>query len=182
MTIFDVGGVVGPTVTITPTDPATVAQHLNHALAVQRFRVTLTGLVVSVANLDDYGGTAMFTMPDSNFFILGCETDLVMTKGLTTNGIVAATAVNVGIGTAAASNATLSSTMQNILPVTAFTASDAAPAVQVHSLAVTPAPCGFVDGAGSVYINVAAAITADDTVTFDGTIDFYVIDLGNVTS
>ena len=44
-------------------------------------------------------------------------------------------------------------------------------------------PLQISDGAGcNLFLNLAASITEDDTLTCSGTVTLYYIDLGNVTS
>lgn len=157
----------------------------HKALVPKRIRITLSGFVISITAALDYAGTKLMDLPDSNMLILGCETDLELVKGEVTNGLEAATDINMGVGTAVASNATLSSTMQNVVEVDALTASDASPAwdAQMADNSTTVPPIVLADAAANaLYLNLAAAITADDTLTVSGTIDLYVLDIGNLTS
>lgn len=162
-----------------------VAVTSDQMRAVRRVRLTLTNVVVSVTAANDYGGTKIADLPDTNLLLLATEVDLELVKGGVTNGIVAATDVNVAIGTAVASNATLSGAMVDVMSITALTATDASPAYQAHSQAdgTLSYPIELADSATlALYLNVAASITADDTITASGTIDLVLIDIGNQTS
>lgn len=152
----------------------------DQMVTVRRARLTLSGLSVAVTAAADYGGTKLLDLPDSNIVILGADVNLTATKGGTTNGIVAATDVNIGVGTATASNATLSSTMQNLVNVFAVTTDALEVAVDRHSADnSSPAPLVLPNGASNaLFLNVAAAITANDTIAFSGTIDLFYVDLG----
>lgn len=150
---------------------------------VQKLTLTVAAVAAAVADANDYGSAALVTLPDSNLLIIGCEVDLELTKDGT--GYIAGTDLDVALGTAAASNTTLSGTMLDILPKVDLNDSDLTPALQSHSLAATPVLTGVLDGASNIiYFNVAGPTetSEDATVTVDGTIDLYYIDLGNRTS
>lgn len=169
--------------TVTPGTGAVVES--DQLRAVRHLRLTLSGFAVSVAEADDFGGTKLCDLPDSNLALLGVEVDLELVKGEAAGGIIDTTDVNVAVGTAVASNATLSGAMVDVLSITALTATDASPAYQAHSAAdgTLAYPIGLEDSATlALFLNAAAAITADDTITVSGTVDLYFVDLGNVTS
>lgn len=160
-----------------------VAQTFDYPVAVRRMRLTLTSAALAIAEANDYGSLELCTLPDKNLLVLGCEADLSIVKGGVTNGLVAATDLDVGIGTAAASNATLATTMINVLAKQDVDTDALTVTMQAHSLAASPSFLGIVDGAtNKLYLNAAASITADDALAVSGTIDVYFIDLGNVTS
>lgn len=150
---------------------------------VQKATFTVAAVVASVADANDYGSAALVTLPDSNIMVLGCEVDLTLTKDGT--GYIATTDLDVALGTAAASNTTLSGTMLNILPKQDVDADSLTPTVQIHGLAATPVLTGIVDGASNIiYFNVSGPTetSEDATVTVDGSVYLYYIDLGNETS
>jgi hypothetical protein len=153
--------------------------------AVRHTRLTLTALNLAVAAADDYGGVKLCDLPDTNGMLLAVELDLVLTKQANTNGIVAATDLLMGVGTATAGAADLSGgTDDNILTGISLTATAAAPALQVHSNddASITYPKKFADGGTALYLNCGTSITADSSLSVSGTVDIYWIDLGNVTS
>lgn len=153
--------------------------------SIRYVRLTLTAFSVAVAESDDYGSTKICDLSDNNLMILSCEATLLLTKGNTGNGLVAATDMTVAIGSAAASNSTLSSTMVDVLDLILHTDNQLTHQHDKHSQENTAPnmPLEIQDGAGSaLYLNCAASITADDTFTATGTIDLYYVDLGNVTS
>ncbi len=165
--------------------PNTLVTADDQVHTIRRVRLTLTELSVAIAEADDYGGTKICDLPDKNLMILGAECNLVLTKGGATNGLEAATDINTAIGTAVASNATLSAAMVNVIDIVANTASSLTHDMEAHSSANSPVnmPLEVVSGAAiALYLNLAAAITADDAMTASGTIDVYYSDLGNVTS
>ena len=158
---------------------------LDEALAVRKAVIQLTNLVLTHTQALDYSSAKIADMPDSNILYLGCEVDLELVKGEVTNGLEAGTDMTVAIGTLAASNSTLSTTMQDIQELLLLDASDASPAYQQHSndQSTIPMPYRRNDTATQeLYLNLAASTTADDTLTCTGTVTVYYIDLGNVTS
>lgn len=147
---------------------------------IRHLRVQISELLVDVLEADDFGGSKICDLPDSNILILGAEANLSLDKDGT--GILAATDLVVGIGSAVASNSTLSGTMIDVL--TAALTADVDPAIfAAHTHDGTPALAFIDDGAAAaLFLNVAAAIVADGSVTASGTVDIFYIDTGNVTS
>ena len=153
--------------------------------SVRYVRLTLAELSVSIDESDDYGGTKICDLSDNNIMILACETDLLLTKAGTSNGLVSATDLTTAVGTAVASNATLSGTMVDVIDLVANTADSLTHDFDAHSQENTAPnmPLEVADTATTaLYLNGSASITATDTFTATGTIDLYYIDLGNVTS
>ncbi len=148
---------------------------------VRHARITLTDLLLAITAALDYGGVKICDLPDSNILILGAEVDLSMVKDGV--GIVAATDITMGVGTAVASNATLSGAMIDVL--TAALTADEDPAIfQLHTHELGTPVLVFVDdgAAAALFLNAAATLAADGDLTVTGTIDLYYIDTGNVTS
>jgi hypothetical protein len=148
---------------------------------VRHAKITLTDLVVAIAEADDFGGSKILDLPDSNILILTAETDLSMVKDGV--GIVAATDITVGIGSAIASNSTLSGLMIDVL--TDALTDDVDPAIwQSHTNEQATPALAFLDdaAAGALFLNAAATLTTDGDLTVSGTIDLYYIDTGNETS
>jgi hypothetical protein len=148
-----------------------------------KLTLTLDGIVVAVADADDFGSAELCTLPDKNLLVIGCEVDLELVKDGV--GFINTTDLDVALGTAAASNTTLATTMLNILPKVDLDASDLSPALASHSLATTPVLTGVQDGAtNKVYLNVSGTTETGEaaTITATGTVEIYLIDLGNTTS
>jgi len=157
----------------------------DDVLTPRKMVLQLTDAVLTHTEALDYSSLKLCDMPDSNLLFLAAEVDLECVKGETTNGLEAATDITLALGSAAASNATLSSTMQDIIELDTLTATDASPAWQAHSAdqSTIPMPYQIADAAtNAVYLNLAAATTADDTLTVTGTVTLIYVDLGNVTS
>lgn len=148
-----------------------------------KLTLTLTNVEVAVADADDFGSAELCTLPDSNLIVVGCELNLELVKDGV--GFINTTDLDVAVGTAAASNTTLATTMLNIHPKVDLDASDLSPALLSHSLAATPVLTGVLDGAtNKVYLNISGATetSEDATVTATGTVTIFFIDVGNITS
>jgi hypothetical protein len=155
--------------------------------SVQRVRVTLDAVVVSITAALDYGSAQLLDFQDRNIMILQCETNVEMTKGNLSTGIVAATDLDVGLGSEPASAQTLATTMINIIEKQDEDAADLTPAALYDmSAQATAIPASVLpDSATSgVYWNIGlpTPVTVDDTVSLTGTVDLVFIDLGNENS
>jgi len=173
----NVGSAITPGTGVTAQDqPTSMIRHIQ---------LTLAAFSVAITAANDYGGTKLLDLPDSNLVLLGAEADLEMVKGEVTNGLEDTTDVTVAMGTAVASNATLSGAMVDVLTGIAYTATDASPAHQIHSHADASLtyPILLSDSATlAVFFNASALITASDALTISGTVDLYFLDVGNITS
>jgi len=154
-------------------------------LGVQRVDLQLSGLTINVAEADGYGSAKLCDLPDSNLLLLGCEADLVVTKAGTTDGIEAATELDLAIGTAPASASPLATNMINV--VEKKDVDDVALGVDFegHSSdnATSVMPIHVVDSASAaLYLNLACTITVDDSVLCSGIVRFFYVDLGNLAS
>lgn len=157
----------------------------DEAQCVRKVTISLDSFVLDLEADDDYIGLKVADMPDSNLLYLSVEVDLECVKGETSNGLEAATDMTLAVGTAIASNSTLATTMQDLVELDALTATDASPLWQAHSLDQTtiPMPYQRPDAASNaIYLNLAASVTADDTLTCTGSITVRYIDLGNVAA
>lgn len=156
-------------------------------LTPQKLTLKLDGATLSVDADDDYGSLKLLDWPDRNLHILGAEFDLTLVKQGNTNGIVAATDLDVGAGSAAASATTLATTMIDFLEKADVDDNALSVALQAHVLGQSTAtfPKQLADGASNaLYLNAVAVggITADSSLLVSGTVDIFVIDLGNRTS
>jgi hypothetical protein len=147
--------------------------------------ITLDNLAQTVVNGTEYQSSLVYTFPTGRIQILGA----VMTIAQKTTSALASTlnASSTGalaIGSAAASNVSLTSTMVNMMPSTAFTSSAT---VNVAGSAVSSAlgATTQLDGTTTaipVYVNTAYATTtdvdADATQTLSGSITITWINLG----
>lgn len=148
----------------------------SKARPISREVMTLTSLVVSCTAANDYGGTKLVDLPTGNVIFLGAVCDLTVTvSGFATNTLAA---TNFGVGTATASNATLSGAMQDVIPVTAGTGAGATGTVKLNSGILEIGEVG-IPGAKALYMNVAAPVTAGTaTATISGTIEVFYLETG----
>lgn len=156
-------------------------------LTPQKITLKLSGAELAIDEADDYGSLLLMTWQDRNIHILGLEADLTLVKGGLTNGLLAATDLDVGMGSAAASNTTLATTMIDYMEKQDLDDDALSVDLQVHTLGQSTAtfPKQLADAAANkLYLNAAAVggITASDTLTVTGEVDIYFIDLGNRTS
>ena len=139
--------------------------------------LTLTNVAQAIVNGTEYQGTKLWTFPQGRILVNGVIATIAQktTSDLTTTLNASVTGA-LGIGTAAASNVSLTSTMVDLLPSTAFTSSAT---INVAGTAVSAALAASAqfDGTSTakpVYINTAYATTtdvdADATQTLTGTI------------
>lgn len=156
----------------------------NTAL-IRRARLTLTNFAITVAAASDFGGTKLLDLPDRNIMLLGMEVDCVVTKQGNTNGIVAATDISMAIGTGVAAATPLAGTAIDVIETASLTTDALAVDFEAHSnnQSTVPFPKKIADSAtAALYMNIAAAITADSSVSVSGIIDIFYIDLGNLSS
>ena len=139
--------------------------------------LTLTDVAQTVVNGTEYQSTKLWTFPQGRILVNG----VIATIAQKTTSVIASTLNSgvtgaLGIGTAAASNVALTSTMVDLLPSTAFTSSTT---INVAGTAVSAALAASAQFDGTttakpVYINTAYATTtdvdADATQTLTGTI------------
>lgn len=158
----------------------------NDQLAtVRRLRLTLSSFAITVAAASDFGGTKLCDLADRNIMLLGMEVDCVVTKQGNTNGIVAATDITMAIGTGVAAATPLAGTAIDVIEVASITADALAVDFEAHSnnQSTVPFPKKIADDPNAaLYMNIAAAITADSSVSVSGTIDIFYLDLGNLSS
>lgn len=159
---------------------ATVESH-----SIKRVTFNLDGLVVNVSEADDYGGTKIGELPDRNLLILAVEIDLSVVKGETTNGIIDTTDVTLALGTAVASETPLAGGAINFSDAQSFTDTESTISYQFNNNDIADGDPGAVPAKLSdqptraIYLNAAASITADDTLTATGTITVLYVDCLN---
>lgn len=157
-------------------------------LTPQKVRVTMCPTaIITITAASDYGSLELLTWPDSNIHILGLESNLVLTKGNTATGIIATTDLDVGMGSSAASSATLAGVMINYMEKQDVDGDTLTPALQVNVLGQSTAtyPWQLADAASNgLFLNIStiAGVTVDDTITVSGYVDLFIINLGNEIS
>jgi hypothetical protein len=147
---------------------------------------TLNALSVPVTDALAYASRQLYDFPEGRILVLGVTGSLqwAVTTDRTTT-INDSAALKWALGTAAASNITLSGTMVDLLPKTAVTLSAAAAALNTASSAALAASAQF-DGtstAKDALLNVGfetnTDIDADGTLTATGQITLVWINLGD---
>lgn len=126
--------------------------------------LTLTDLAQAVVNGTEYQGTKIYTFPLGRILVMGVTASIAQktTSAIDTtlnSGVTGA----LGIGTATASNVSLTSTMVDLLPSTAFTTSTVIDVAGTAVGAALAASAQFdgTSAAKAVFINTAYATTAD---------------------
>lgn len=141
-------------------------------LVAKKSRVTLTNTVVTVPIGGDTS-VQLLELPDRNIQLLGINLNLTVVKGNTVDGIVAATPITVGVGKTAGSD-NLINGFQNATESLTLT-------FQKHSHENSPKTIAFpyIEPQTSMWLYVATDTTptVEDTVTINGTIDFFYFDL-----
>lgn len=176
------GQVPAPRDGAAPTAPAATVKlvegsHLD--VLVKRAKFQVTNGVLAVADANDYGSFKLVDLPTNPIALLSAKLDAVLTKDGV--GYLAATDLDIAVGTAAASNTTLATTMLNVINKADFDASAIAPAVALHSASNTsPAPLILPTGAKALYLNASGATESGQaaTLTVNGTIELTWMDLG----
>lgn len=148
--------------------------------------LTLDNVAQTVVNGTEYQGTKLFTFPEGRILVLGTTATLKQkTTSTLASTLNASSTGAIALGTATASSTTLSSTMVDLLPSTAFTSSAT---VNVAGTAVSAALASSAqfDGtstAKAVYLNTAYATTTDvdgdATQTISGTVVICWVNLGD---
>lgn len=185
--VLEVGGpvpnfVFAPNALLAPAAQGTVEETKNVAEGIQHITLTLTAVKVSVADADAYGGTLLGYLPNRNYIFLGGKMNLTWTKDGT--GIVTGENPKAALGTAAASNATLSSTMINLINggaggTSLGTGLTGTLRIQSNDNVTAIPYVGVADSAtSSLYLNLGVNPTGDGSVLFTGTIDLWYVDLG----
>lgn len=139
---------------------------------IRHVRLKLTSVVVPVTAALDYGSIKLADLPDGNIIFLGGIAHLTIVK---TSIDTTSANIDVGVGTAAASNVTLATTMINLIPKIDSTSG----LVANGAASSTEAAKVFATSNTDVFLNVSAATTVDGSADVSGTIDLFYLDLGN---
>lgn len=148
--------------------------------------LTLNNVPQTVTNGTEYQGTKIYDLPEGRIHVLGCTATLQQkTTSTLASTLNASVTGAIALGTATASNVSLTSTMVDLLPSTAFTSSAT---INVAGTAVSAALAAAAqfDGtstAKDVYLNTAYATTTDvdgnATQTISGTVVLTWVQLGD---
>ena len=149
-------------------------------------KLTLDNVPQAVVNGTEYQSNKIFTFPEGRILVLGVTATLRQktTSALATTLNASSTGA-IALGTAAASNTTLATTMVNLLPSTAFTSSATVnvPGTAVSAALASSAQFDGTTTAVPVYLNTAYATTTDvdgdATQTISGVINLVWVNLGD---
>lgn len=154
--------------------------------AIQKTVLTLTDAPISVIDALAYGSQKIYDFPGGRILILGVTANLAF--GVTsdrTSTINASAAMDWAIGTAAASNVTLATTMVDLIPKQDKDL-DGVDAAYTTSQGAALAASAHFDGTGTAkdaYLNVSfptgTDIDADGTLKVSGTVTIHWINLGD---
>lgn len=166
--------------------------------ALRQTVLTLTNVPITITDALAYASVKLYDMPAGRLQFLDCVASLAFTTTSTiASTLNSGVTCSWGIGTAAASNVTLATTMMNLLPgsgesVKSFTSSTtinvASATVTGFLAAVSAAQLGaIIDGTSTdpdIYLNVSVPtgtdINADATLTVSGTITLTWLNGGDV--
>ena len=167
--ITDLGDVVGGI--------GVTAQHIALGKGYIQTTLTLNNVAQSIVDGTEYQGTKIYDFPECRMYVVGAVATLQQkTTSTLASTLNASSTGAIGLGTATASATTLATTMQDIIPTTAFTSS-ATINVAGAAVGAVLAAAAFFDGTGTakdLYLNTAFATTADvdgnATQTISGTV------------
>ncbi len=137
--------------------------------------LTLASQTATASAANDYGSLLLFTFPASKILLVSAVVSLTSTQALfaSNNG----TDITFALGTVAASNTSLTSTMVDIVASTAGTGTTAG--VLAAASTPTEAPRNWA-ASTAVYFNFADAVTTGTgTLTLSGTVKLIWMDVGS---
>lgn len=162
------------------------AKHVALGKGFIQTTLTLDNVAQTVVNGTEYQGTKIYDFPECRMYVTGAVATLQQkTTSTILSTLNSGSTGAIGLGTATASATTLATTMQDIIPTTAFTSSTT---INVAGTAVSAvlAAAAFFDGtatAKDLYLNTAYATTgdvdADATQTISGTVVITWMNLGD---
>lgn len=148
--------------------------------------LTLAATPISVADANAYGSTKVYDFPEGRIAVIGVTSSLQFAVTSARAGTINDNAsLTWAVGSAAASNATLSGTMVDMIPKTTKVLSAATTALNTASTAALAASAQFngtgtaVDANLNVGFETGTDIDADGTLTATGTITITWINLGD---
>lgn len=148
--------------------------------------LTLAETPIAVTDANAYGSVKLYDLPEGRILVLGVTASIQWAVTSARAGTINDNAsLTWALGTAAASNATLSSTMVDLAPKTTKVLAAATTELNTASTAALAASAHF-DGTGTakdVYLNAAfetgTDIDADGTLAATGTVTITWINLGD---
>lgn len=170
------------------TQPATgkITRKQEQFGALNYTKLTLDNVPQSVVNGTEYQSNLIWTFPQGRILVLGVTATLRQKTTSALAGTLNASSTGaIALGSAAASNVSLTSTMVSFLPSTAFTSSATVnvPGTAVSAALAASAQFDGTSTATPMYLNTAYATTTDvdgnATQTISGTINFVWLFLGD---
>jgi len=148
--------------------------------------LTLAALPITMRDTQQGGGAQIYTFPKGRICHLGSIGSIaVTTTSILANTLNTGVTCNWGVGTTTQASATVATTEQDLVNVTAFTASATIAVAGAVANGVGPAVLASHDGtstAKAAFLNLAVAlntdIDADATVTVNGTITLNWLNVG----
>lgn len=152
-------------------NPAIDVRQVEEVLTPRKavFHIDVT---IPITEALDYASVKLCDLPTGTTLILGALADLL---AVGSGGVDTIANLDVAVGTAAASNATLASTMVNVLSKLDSSAGGVVQGANTAALEVegtTP----------DLFLNVAAAIATDGSVQLVGRIEVLYLDLGDAAA
>lgn len=140
--------------------------------------LTLSALPITMRDTEQGGGAQIYTFPAGRICRLGAIGSIaVTTTSILANTLNAGVTCNWGVGSTTQASATLATTEQDFVNVTAFTSSATINVAGATSTGVGPGVLASLDGTSTsvaAFLNLAVAgatdIDANATVTVSGTI------------
>jgi hypothetical protein len=177
-----------PTIIGTLSQPVlgSVSRKIERFGGFHKTTLTLDNVGQTVVNGTEYQGTKIYTFPEGRILVLGVTATLQQkTTSALASTLNASSVGAIGLGTATATATTLSTTMVDILPSTAFSSSATINVAGTAVKAALAASAHF-DGtttAKPVFLNTAYATTTDvdgdATQTISGTVTIAWVFLGD---
>ncbi len=146
------------------------------AVPLRRERIELAGVSITVAAAQDFGGLQLADFPAAaagRFYVLSSRLSGTITVSAGLDAALAAGTIDLGAGTAPASNTTLATTMIDLAPKVDVPASG----IFLGLGGLTPlSPAAGAD----VWINASAACAVDSSITFaaGSFLDLVFVDVG----
>jgi hypothetical protein len=174
-------GAPDPSGTVTAVSATSVAEGTGRFSAVT---FTLTNVVVNVVNPGDYGSIELGSMGDRFWAYLGATMDFTADKDGV--NILDTTDLYFGMGTSTNTGFPIAAQAENLWHQTLYNATEDPVTVQQQepresangTTLLTTLP-DFFAANESIYLTVAATpLSTDGTVTLNGTITLYILDMG----
>jgi hypothetical protein len=154
---------------------------------VHKTTITLANLAVTMRDTEQGGGVKIYDFPAGRILRLGAIGSIaVTTTSALASTLNASVTCNWGVGSTTQASATVATTEQDIVNVTAFTASATIDVAGAVANGVGPGVLASLDGTSTAvdaFLNLAVAVAtdidADATVLVNGSVTIHWINLGD---